>query len=95
MNSKDRKTLLILQEECAEVIQAVSKVFRFGADMRFPEPTSPTNNQKLEEEIGDLMGMIGILIDKGIVDSTNVTEAMRNKKAKLKKWSTIFETKQD
>jgi NTP pyrophosphatase (non-canonical NTP hydrolase) len=63
--------------------------------MRFPEPTSPTNNQKLEEEIGDLMGMIGILIDKGIVDSTNVTEAMRNKKAKLKKWSTIFETKQD
>jgi hypothetical protein len=32
MNEKQKEALLILQEECAEVIQAASKVFRFGVD---------------------------------------------------------------
>lgn len=33
MDPKVRETLLILQEECAEVTQAVSKCFRFGLDI--------------------------------------------------------------
>jgi hypothetical protein len=32
MNEDTREVLLILQEECAEVTQAVSKCFRFGPD---------------------------------------------------------------
>ena len=30
MNAKEKEVLDILQEECAEVIQAVSKIRRFG-----------------------------------------------------------------
>jgi hypothetical protein len=40
MNSKRRSTGLVLQclqEECAEVIQAASKISRFGAYSRNPE----------------------------------------------------------
>ncbi len=32
MNEKQREILVITQEECAEVIQEVSKIFRFGID---------------------------------------------------------------
>ena len=32
MNGKQKEILLIAQEECAEVTQAISKVFRFGID---------------------------------------------------------------
>ena len=39
---KDREVMLILQEECAEVTQAISKVFRFGA--------SATHNGKTNQE---------------------------------------------
>ena len=36
MNDKIKETLIITQEECAEVIQAVSKVMRFGFDSCYP-----------------------------------------------------------
>ena len=32
MNEQTREILIILQEECAEVIQDVAKCFRFGPD---------------------------------------------------------------
>jgi hypothetical protein len=32
MNDKQREILVITQEECAEVIQEISKIFRFGID---------------------------------------------------------------
>ena len=44
--------MLICQEECAEVAQAISKVFRFGVD---GEHLGATNRERLEEEIGDLL----------------------------------------
>ena len=31
----DREVMLIAQEECAEVTQAISKVFRFGFDSEY------------------------------------------------------------
>jgi hypothetical protein len=36
MNNRDREILLIAQEECAEVIQAISKIFRFGFEAQHP-----------------------------------------------------------
>jgi len=32
MNKVEKEIMLIAQEECAEVTQAISKVFRFGFD---------------------------------------------------------------
>lgn len=86
---KNNETLLITQEECAEVAQAISKCFRFGMDNIKPGKPK-TNREHLEEELGDLLAMIGILIDKGVVNRENVYQASEKKIEKLKEWSTVF-----
>jgi NTP pyrophosphatase (non-canonical NTP hydrolase) len=89
VDDQTREALLITQEECAEVTQAISKVFRFGFDTRWPDDKSPSNRDKLEEEIGDLLTMIDILVEKCILSDNNINQARINKKEKLKKWSDI------
>jgi NTP pyrophosphatase (non-canonical NTP hydrolase) len=80
----------ILQEECAEVIQAVSKVNRFGLDNTKPG-TEYSNREHLEEELGDLVAMINILCDTNIVSDQRIKQAAKAKLQKLKQWSTIYE----
>jgi NTP pyrophosphatase (non-canonical NTP hydrolase) len=87
MGDVDKEILLITQEECAEVTQAISKCFRFGADDFFK---GVSNRQHLEEEIGDLMCMIDLMIDKGIVSEAAVMTAKHEKMNKLMTWSKIF-----
>jgi len=89
MNNRDREILLIAQEECAEVIQAISKIFRFGFDAQHPNEDR-NNLQRLEEELGDLVCMIGLLLNKKIVSESNVESAAELKLKKLRTWSTIF-----
>lgn len=92
LNNSTKEALLILQEECAEVTQAVSKVFRFGFDSVWPESdTGPNNKQRLEEEIGDLLAMIDILVETSVLSDAGVNLARRMKKDKLRVWSTIYD----
>jgi NTP pyrophosphatase (non-canonical NTP hydrolase) len=56
-----KEVMAILQEECAEVIQAVSKINRFGRDTEWE---GVTNKQHLAIEIGDLIAVIKILVDE-------------------------------
>ena len=81
--------LSILQEECAEVIQAVSKVNRFGFSGLNPKDHR-NNRQHLEEEIGDLICMIELLVENNLINQANIDSAAVNKRTKLRKWSTIF-----
>jgi len=90
MDDKVKEILLITQEECAEVTQAISKVFRFGLNERWPEPINPTNKERLEEEVGDLLCMIDIMVENGIISDENLNKARNNKLQKLKTWSSIF-----
>jgi NTP pyrophosphatase (non-canonical NTP hydrolase) len=89
MNDNTREVLLILQEECAEVTQAVSKCFRFGPDQM--KPNKPmTNIQMLEEEIGDLLAMVELLTDLNIgVTTAGLEQAKMKKFVKLKQWSNL------
>jgi NTP pyrophosphatase (non-canonical NTP hydrolase) len=73
------ETLGILQEECAEVIQAVSKFRRFGEKNRFD----------IEQEIGDLLCIVALLEQQGFISETGVELAMNRKLEKLKKFSNI------
>ena len=86
MNDQEHEILSITQEECAEVIQAISKIFRFGIDTEWK---GETNRQHLEEEIGDLQAMINLLIEHKIVDVKQVENASIKKTLKLQKWSNI------
>ena len=89
MNEVEKEILLITQEECAEVTQAISKVFRFGFEAIH---NGVSNRQHLEEEIGDLMCMIDLLIDRGILSEAAVMTAKAEKLNKLTCWSNIFES---
>lgn len=89
MDARTKEILDITQEECAEVVVAVSKISRFGLDNY--KPGKPlTNRQHLAEELGDLQAMIDLCIVNGIVSKDEVDVAAENKIAKLKKWSNIY-----
>ena len=89
MNEDTREVLLILQEECAEVTQAVSKCFRFGPDQMKPGKDR-TNINMLEEEIGDLFAMVELLTDLDVgVTVEGINMAKMKKFEKLKIWSDL------
>ena len=90
MNDKQKEALLILQEECAEVIQAASKVFRFGTESRWPTEESGTTLEELQMEVGQVLAMIDILTEQCLLSDSAINEARQFKKEKLKIWSSIF-----
>ena len=89
MNSKEKEVMDILQEECAEVIQAVSKISRFGID-NFKPGKPKTNRDHLEEELGDMLAMIDIMLELGVISIDNLEVAKKAKIVKLKQWSNIY-----
>jgi NTP pyrophosphatase (non-canonical NTP hydrolase) len=90
MTPQIKEAMDILQEECAEVIQAVSKISRFGLDNYKPNKPK-TNREHLEEELGDMLAMIDILQEMDVVSYTNIEKAQAAKIEKLKQWSNIYE----
>ena len=88
----EKEVMDILQEECAEVVVAVSKISRFGFD-NFKPGKPKTNREHLAEELGDLQAMIDLCVQFNLVGSEQVSIAADNKIAKLKQWSNIFNEK--
>lgn len=89
MNDDTREILLILQEECAEVTQAISKCFRFGPDQIKPGKDK-TNLNMLQEELGDLLAMIDLLVWNNVgINWDELTIAKKQKFEKLKQWSNL------
>jgi NTP pyrophosphatase (non-canonical NTP hydrolase) len=88
MDSQTKEVLDILQEECAEVIQAVSKISRFGLDNYKPGKPK-TNRQHLEDEVGDVLAMIDILCSMGVIGHDKIQSAKVAKFQRLKQWSNI------
>lgn len=86
IDDQTKEVLLITQEECAEVTQAISKVFRFGLDTSF---NAKTNRERLVEETGDLLAMIDLMVEKCIISDAKLNEARKAKKRKLQRWSGI------
>jgi NTP pyrophosphatase (non-canonical NTP hydrolase) len=89
MNDKIKEAMGILQEECAEVIVEVSKCNRFGIDSLHYKTGLP-HNKMLEIEVGDVLAMVDILIEQGVLDTQSLDQAKSAKREKLKVWSTIF-----
>jgi NTP pyrophosphatase (non-canonical NTP hydrolase) len=90
MDPKIKEVMDITQEECAEVIVAISKINRFGID-NFKPGKPKTNREHLEEELGDMLAMVDIMLEKGVVTLDNLNIAKAAKIEKLKKWSNIYE----
>jgi NTP pyrophosphatase (non-canonical NTP hydrolase) len=89
LTKQQEEILRITQEECGEVIQIISKCCRFGIDNEHLK-AGEINRKLLAEEAGDLLCMIDLMMEFGIVEDREVYEARVNKRKKLKQWSTIF-----
>ena len=87
--TKLEELLVILQEECAEVIQSASKCRRFGIDNMYTKG-SGTQRENLTKELGDLQCMIDLCIDHGVVEKADVDLAVLNKQEKLKEFSNLY-----
>ena len=78
----DKELLTIMMEECGEVIQACSKIIRFGADAN--------NLSNLEKELGDLYQMMELAHQYDLVSWTRIDEASDKKREKLATWSSLM-----
>jgi NTP pyrophosphatase (non-canonical NTP hydrolase) len=81
--NEEHEALTILMEECGEVIQEASKIIRFNQGELI-------NIVRLSKEIGDLMVMIEILHNVGLVDESVIENAMKEKREKLKFYSGLI-----
>lgn len=87
---KIEEALGILQEECAEVIVEISKIRRFGLNSTHYK-TGQLHREMLALEVGDVLALIDILTEFGILNTEELMLATASKKEKLRKWSTIYE----
>jgi len=90
MDKRIQEILDILQEECAEVIQNVSKCRRFGLENEYLKG-SGTQREQLAKEIGDVMAMVELLKEHGVITQIELDLAKRNKFVKLHQWSNIYD----
>lgn len=85
---QSNEALVILQEECAEAIQVISKIHRYG--LRGYNPiTAEFNDELLHKEIGDVLCMIDICIKNHILKEADLEFYKEQKRDKLKQWSNL------
>ena len=88
--NKINEILDILQEECAEVVQAISKARRFGLDNVYLKGQG-TQRDQLVQELGDVSLLIDLLKSHYLFTEAELNSAKLSKAAKLTKWSTIYD----
>ena len=86
---KVTEILDILQEECGEVIVAISKIRRFGIDNSYKD--GGTQREHLVQELGDVTLLIELLKAHNVFTEHELQEAQLRKSQKLVKWSKIYE----
>tara|TARA_B100001964_G_C14093543_1_gene535943 strand:+ start:267 stop:521 length:255 start_codon:yes stop_codon:yes gene_type:complete len=79
---KREEMLVITAEECGELIQACSKVIRSNGKTKYLK--------NLQDEVGDVVCMIKLLIASNLVTEEQIDDRVKEKKQKLKKWSSLF-----
>ena len=83
--SNEAMNLQILAEEAAEVIQAHSKIVRFGMEDHFKKDDI-SNREKLEEEVGHIMAMVDVLVENSTLRIEHITKARIKKLEKMETW---------
>ena len=73
-----------LQEEAAEVIQAVSKINRFGEQGKHPNRAT-TNKQELVQELEDFLAIVAVLEQTQWIDLTLSQSNIKSKALALLK----------
>ena len=82
MNSLDarQQLLVILMEECGELIQECSKNLRRGEIF---------DRDKFKDEVGDVYTMIDLLVEWDVLSWSEIEERRELKRKKLSRWSEL------
>lgn len=91
IHTQHDEALILLMEECAEVSQACAKILRFGPHESWNG--MPTNTERLENEIGDVLAIIDILVSQNLIDPVKLDEYKTKKMTKLLQWSSVLDIK--
>ena len=85
MNKIDarQQLLVILMEECGELIQECSKNLRRGELFE---------RQDFKKEVGDVYAMIELLVEWDVLSWTEIEERVKTKRQKLSQWSDLVYT---
>lgn len=87
LHDAEMERLHLLQEECAEVIQAASKILRHGECSCNPlEIDGSTNRQNLEKEIGDVLSAIDRLVKWRQVSRSSIDKRRIHKTISAEKY---------
>ena len=84
MNSKEHLLTCII-EEAAEIQQAATKALRFGLEDGYPG-TDRTNADDLCKEINDLVAVVELAEESGIITKKHTLIDIEQKKARVKEW---------
>lgn len=85
----ETEALDILAEECAEVIQAISKIKRHGLDSFHPV-SGITNMAELACELGDVLAAVMILqinVENTVIQDASLTELAAHKFKRIAKYT--------
>jgi NTP pyrophosphatase (non-canonical NTP hydrolase) len=78
--TKKEELMVITMEECGELIQECSKAIRM----------KDYDREELKEELSDVMCMLEIIIEYGIITRQELSNGANLKKMKLLKWSKLL-----
>ena len=76
-----QQLMVILMEECGELIQECSKNLRRSEIF---------DRQEFKDEVGDVYAMIDLLVEWDILSWTEIEKRREDKREKLKKWSDLI-----
>ena len=79
--NKTTELMIITMEECGEMIEACSKAIRCE---------DYVDNDRLIEEVGDVLCMIDIMVNKGLLSERALNNRIETKKLKLLQYSNLL-----
>jgi NTP pyrophosphatase (non-canonical NTP hydrolase) len=95
-SSQVNEALDLLQEECGEVVQARSKLRRFGPEFRGRGGKAEhTALEEFQREVYDVLILIDYLVDAGYIDKEYWPYYVTEKLDKLTKWTNLFHKEND
>lgn len=90
-SEKIDEALNLMQEECAEIIQIISKIRRFGFSSHHPDDSERRTNLLLfNDEVGDFELLKRYLRDMGVINSDHISQRVKYKTSKLEKYTNLF-----
>lgn len=88
LSSAEMERLAILAEECGEAVQMCGKILWHGFESCSPyDDRCRPNRVLLERELGDVRGVIDLMLQRGDVRAADIAAWRSRKQASLRKWT--------